>query len=58
VFDGDFAQPAKALDPELAARAIAYYQTASERFESGRMREDNEQIMSLPALHRTSVGGH
>ena len=56
VFDGDFAQPGKPLDAELAARAIAYYQTASDRFESGRMREDAARIALLPASGKTAAG--
>lgn len=37
-YDGDFAQPAVLADPEQIREAIAYYQTASDRFHSGRMR--------------------
>ena len=40
-YDGDVPQPAVPADPEQVREAIAYYQTASDRFHSGRMRLAN-----------------
>ena len=50
-YDGDFAQPATLADPEQVREAIAYYQTASDRFHSGRMRQGDSLGATAASAH-------